>query len=96
MSSHRNPNVEADERRFEGLLVAADDTTATFRVGEGDGAPERTVNIAEIDRARTVFVWGPQPKKGGKGSAKKKSAAKKKKSAATSPQQSNETTKESS
>ncbi len=74
--SVRLANVEADERRFEGVLVAADDTTATFRVGTGDDVTERVVELAQIDRARTVFEWGPQPKKGGKGSPKKKSAKK--------------------
>ena len=52
--------------------LAADDTSATFRVGEGDEAAERVVALADVDRARTVFEWGPQPKKGG---ARKKKAA---------------------
>ncbi len=64
--------VDAEQRRFEGVLVAADDTTATVRVGEGDDAVDRLVQLAAIDRARTVFVWGPQPKPGGKGTSKKK------------------------
>jgi ribosome maturation factor RimP len=55
-------DVAADERRIEGLLVAADETMATIRVSDGD---ERTVALAQIDRARTVFAWGPQPKPGG-------------------------------
>lgn len=80
--SVRLADTEADERRFEGELIAADDTTATVRVGEGDDAVDRVVEIADIDRARTVFVWGPQPKKGGKGTGKKKAAAKKKGAAA--------------
>ena len=68
----RLADVEAEQRRFEGELTSADDTTATVRIGEGDDAVERVVEIADIDRARTVFVWGPQPKKGGKGAPKKK------------------------
>ena len=75
--SVRLANVEADQRRFEGVLVAADDTTATFRVTGADGeATERTVDLDSIDRARTVFEWGPQPKPGGKGTGKKKSKSK--------------------
>ncbi len=75
--SVRLANVDADQRRFEGVLVAADETTATFEIG--DDATRRTVDIDSIDRARTVFEWGPQPKPGGKGakkSAKHQSAKK--------------------
>lgn len=68
----RLADADAEQRRFEGALVAADETTATVRVGEGDEAVDRVVEIASIDRARTVFVWGPQPKPGGKGTPKKK------------------------
>ena len=69
--SVRLTNVEAEQRRFEGVLVAADDTTATVRVAEGSDISERVVELAAIDRARTVFEWGPQPKPGGKGAPKK-------------------------
>jgi ribosome maturation factor RimP len=68
----RLADTDAEQRRFEGALIAADETTATVRIGEGDEAVDRIVDIASIDRARTVFVWGPQPKPGGKGTAKKK------------------------
>lgn len=61
----RLSDVEAAERRVDGLLVAADDTTATIRVG-GDPAAERVIELASIDRARTVFEWDAQPKPGGK------------------------------
>ena len=74
--SVRLSNVDADQRRFEGVLVDADETTATFEVGDGDDATRRTVDIDAIDRARTVFEWGPQPKPGGKGAPKNKSAKK--------------------
>ena len=55
------------ERRVEGVLVAADDTTATVQVADPEtGAPaDRTIPYDHIDRARTVFVWGPAPKPGG-------------------------------
>ena len=69
--SVRLANVEADERRFEGVLIGADDTTATIRVVDGDDITDRGGELASIDRARTVFEWGPQPKPGGKGAPKK-------------------------
>ena len=58
---------EAAERRLNGLLVAADGSTATIRVGIGDdGQPvDRIIRLDAIDRARTVFEWGPAPKPGG-------------------------------
>lgn len=68
--SVRLANVDADERRIQGTLVAADEATATVRVGEGTDAIERVVDLASIDRARTVFEWGPQPKPGGKGAGR--------------------------
>ena len=74
----RLANVETDQRRLEGVLVAADDATATLRLTpEGDAAEitEQVIELAAIDRARTVFVWGPQPKKGGAGSGKKKKSS---------------------
>lgn len=80
--SIRLTNVDADDRRLEGVLVAADDATATIRLDGDDSLDERVIELDQIDRARTVFVWGPQPKKGGKngkpkGGQGKKSAAKK-------------------
>jgi len=70
----RLADAGAEQRRFEGVLIAADDTTATLRVGdeEADDTTERVVELASIDRARTVFVWGPKPKPGGKNAPKKK------------------------
>ena len=47
------PHVEG-ERRHEGPLEAADDDGAT--VGG------RTFAYADIEKARTVFAWGPTPK----------------------------------
>lgn len=67
----RLSDANAEQRRFEGVLVAADDSTATVRLDDGD-LTERVISLADIDRARTVFVWGPQPKPGGKGASKKK------------------------
>ena len=57
------PGVEGD-RRVEGVLDAAD--------VEGVTIGERRLAYAEIERARTVFEWGPAPKPG---SQQKKAAA---------------------
>jgi len=55
------------DRRVEGVLVAADETSATVRVAGDDsaGPVDTVIAYAQIDRARTVFVWGPAPKPGG-------------------------------
>lgn len=53
-------HVEADQRRISGRIVAAADDAVTVQV---DGEP-RTIAYDHIDRARTVFEWGPQPKPG--------------------------------
>jgi ribosome maturation factor RimP len=72
------------ERRVQGTLVAATDTECTVRI-EPDvaisksaakrlAAPaepdERVIAYAQIDRAKTVFVWGPAPKPGKQPSTK--------------------------
>lgn len=56
----RDPN--ADPRRVEGDLIAADELAATLQLADGT---ESTVKYGEIDKARTVFEWGPAPKPGG-------------------------------
>jgi ribosome maturation factor RimP len=55
-----------DERRLQGTLVASDDHDITIEI-EGEA---RVVAQHSIERARTVFVWGPAPKPG-KGPGKK-------------------------
>ena len=49
------PQAEG-ERRIEGLLTEADD--------DGIVVDGRRLAYDEIDRARTVFAWGPAPKPG--------------------------------
>lgn len=75
----RLANVEAEQRRLQGQLVAADDSSATIRT-EADGNVDVVIPLADIDRAKTVFEWGPHPKKGGKatkgGSGNKKKSKK--------------------
>jgi ribosome maturation factor RimP len=72
-------DVESADRRIEGVLVASDETTATVQVEDpATGMPvEQVVELSRIDRARTVFVWGPSPKPGAKKATSKKTGAKK-------------------
>jgi ribosome maturation factor RimP len=83
--SVRLADVSAEQRRLEGVLVAADERTATVRVGQGDDITDHVLELSSIDRARTVFVWGPQPKPGksGKAGARKATAARSGASAAS-------------
>jgi ribosome maturation factor RimP len=64
-------DVEADQRRLTGRIVDADDEAVTVDV---DGEA-RTIAYAQIDRARTVFEWGPQPKPGSAPARRSKAAA---------------------
>jgi len=52
---------EGGERRATGILEAADDEAITVRTDDGE---VRTIPYTHIDRAKTVFVWGPTPKPG--------------------------------
>ncbi len=63
------PQVPGDRRR-RGVLVAADDHGLTLAE---EGGPDGGVHLAysDIDKARTVFVWGPEPKGGKQTEAKK-------------------------
>ena len=70
------------ERRIQGVLAAADEQQITVRVGDGDDA-ERTIAHDQIDRARTMFEWGPAPKPGKGGGKAKKAAPKGPKGAAS-------------
>lgn len=58
---------QADPRRLQGMISAVDDHSVTLLLDDGT---ECVVAIGDIDKARTVFEWGPQPKPG-KQSAKK-------------------------
>ena len=59
---------EDADRRVEGLLAAADDGGITVRTAVDDeGAPvERRLSYDDIERARTIFEWGPGAKPGGR------------------------------
>jgi ribosome maturation factor RimP len=65
------PDGERSERRLQGVLVAADERSATIQLND-PALTEREVPYDKIDRARTVFVWGPAPKPGKAPSEKKK------------------------
>jgi ribosome maturation factor RimP len=49
------PGTDGD-RRVEGTITAADDEAVTVQDAEGVA---RTLRYDDIERARTVFVWGP-------------------------------------
>ena len=71
-------------RRLNGTLVGATDSGITIRLDDaadtgtdadtGTGA-ERQVRYADIERAKTVFTWGPAPKPGKGASTRPRSAA---------------------
>ncbi|HSP29143.1 MAG TPA: ribosome maturation factor RimP [Ilumatobacteraceae bacterium] len=71
--SVRLRDPQADPRRVQGALIAADDRTATLMLDDGT---ERSVSLDDVDKARTVFEWGPKPKPG-KQSGKQSSGPKK-------------------
>ena len=54
------PGVEG-ERRVEGALDEVDADRVTLRLDDGS---ERELLYDEIERARTVFAWGPAPRPG--------------------------------
>jgi ribosome maturation factor RimP len=68
------PDGERSERRLQGVLIAADEQSATIQLNDA-ALTERVVPYDKIDRARTVFVWGPAPKPGKAPSATKKKVA---------------------
>ena len=53
-----HPQVEG-ERRIDGVLTSADDDGFTVETADGQ---QRRLRYDEIDKARTVFVWGPAGK----------------------------------
>ena len=62
------------ERRILGQLVDADDDGCV--VDARDGAEPRRVAYDEIEKARTVFEWGPSPKPGKVGGRPKRNKEK--------------------
>ena len=66
----RDPH--ADPRRLHGSLVGATDHDATLLLDDGT---ERSVPLDAIDKARTVFEFGPKPKPGKQPSKRSKRSA---------------------
>jgi ribosome maturation factor RimP len=52
-------DVTSDERRVHGVLTAAGDDTFTVTTAPGTA---REIGYEQVDRARTVFTWGPAAK----------------------------------
>ena len=52
----------ADVRRLTGTLSAADETGLTLTGPDVPGGEER-ISYDQIERARTVFEWGPAPRR---------------------------------
>jgi ribosome maturation factor RimP len=68
---------DADPRRIDGQLTAATEATGTLLLDDGT---EVTFDLDGVDKARTVFEWGPGPKPGAsknQGNNKQPRAAKK-------------------
>jgi ribosome maturation factor RimP len=61
-------------RRLNGTLVGATDSGITIRLDDASGA-ERQPRLADIQRAKAVFTWGPAPKPGKGASTRPRSAA---------------------
>ena len=59
------------DRRVEGQLTVADDDGIVVTADDGS---QRRLAYVEIDRARTVFEWGPAPKPGSPQTRKKRAA----------------------
>ncbi len=75
------PGVEG-ERRVTGRLLSAEADAIEVEV-EAGGDASRRIRYADIERARTVFEWGPSPKPGVPRSTKPTTTKKKKKAAST-------------
>jgi ribosome maturation factor RimP len=50
--------ISSGTRRLQGVLLAADAAGITIRVDDG----EHELSYGQIQKARSVLVWGPQPK----------------------------------
>ncbi|MBI2710498.1 MAG: ribosome maturation factor RimP [Actinobacteria bacterium] len=77
VSVKTRPDVEG-ERRRTGVLLVADDEG--FVVRPEPGGPEQRLAYTDVERARTVFAWGPGPKPGAP-TPRAKQATKRKKAA---------------
>lgn len=53
----------ADARRHHGVLISVDDDGVVIVPKDAPAGTTLTLRHADIERARTVLVWGPAPKK---------------------------------
>lgn len=85
VSLKTRPGIEGD-RRVKGVLLGVADGLATIAPSDAAPGTTRVLAIADIERARTVFEWGPTPKPGtgSKPGAPAKSSSSAKKKAAKS------------
>jgi ribosome maturation factor RimP len=58
------PGVEGD-RRVRGTVVEADADAVTVALADAEPGATRRIALDDVERARTVFEWGPTPKPGG-------------------------------
>ena len=58
------------QRRIQGDLVSASEDTIVVRLAD-NALTEVTIPLSIVERAKTVFQWGPTPKPGSKGAATK-------------------------
>lgn len=64
MVSVRIRIVGEGAERVQGTLSSVDDAGVTLALADGSG--DRVIPFDHIDKARTVFEWGPAPKPGGR------------------------------
>jgi len=79
------PGVDGD-RRVKGTLISSDDSFATVALSDANPGETRVLALDDIEKARTLFEWGPAPKPGtgSKPGAPSKSSSPAKKKAAKS------------
>jgi ribosome maturation factor RimP len=58
------------QRRIQGDLVSASEDTIVVRLAD-NALTEVTIPLSMVERAKTVFQWGPTPKPGSTGAATK-------------------------
>jgi ribosome maturation factor RimP len=71
------------QRRIQGDLVSASDDTIVVRLAD-NALTEVTIPLSIVERAKTVFQWGPTPKPGTTASATKSKKSTSRSSAAAS------------
>ncbi len=69
--------VEGD-RRLKGTVLAVDGDQITIAPGDAEPGTARVLTVDDVERARTVFEWGPAPKPGSPKAKKSAPSAKKK------------------